>query len=150
VISVEAAFHFPSRARFFAEAHRVLRPGGVLTMSDIPTRRYPRGPLELLAAIAQLRLWGLGSGAAASPQTIAELARRAGFVDVRTELVGDRVIAPALAFVRRRLDAGIGAPLPYIVACRILLAQVELLWRHGVIDYLLLRATRGPRITATP
>ena len=51
VISVEAAFHFPSRARFFAEAYRVLRPGGVLTMSDIPIRRMPRTPAEIVAGV---------------------------------------------------------------------------------------------------
>ena len=60
VISVEAAFHFSSRDRFFAEAFRVLRPGGVLTMSDIATNRYPRGPREAFAALTQVRAWGLG------------------------------------------------------------------------------------------
>ena len=104
VISVEAAFHFPSRARFFSEASRVLRPGGVLTMSDVPTLRFPRAPRELLAAFTQLRVWGLHTGAAASPTDIVRLAERAGFTDLRTELVGDRVIAPALRFVRRRLE----------------------------------------------
>jgi SAM-dependent methyltransferase len=39
VISVEAAFHFASRRAFFEECVRVLRPGGVLTMSDIATQR---------------------------------------------------------------------------------------------------------------
>ena len=84
VISVEAAFHFPSRARFFAETFRVLRPGGVLTMSDIPTYRYPRGPRELLAALSQLRVWGLGRHAAATPVEIVRQVEAAGFVDIET------------------------------------------------------------------
>jgi cyclopropane fatty-acyl-phospholipid synthase-like methyltransferase len=35
VISVEAAFHFNTRERFFREAHRVLVSGGYLVLSDI-------------------------------------------------------------------------------------------------------------------
>ncbi len=38
VISVEAASHFRTRARFLREAHRVLAPGGRLVMSDMPLR----------------------------------------------------------------------------------------------------------------
>lgn len=39
VTAVECAFHFPSRARFFAEVRRVLKPGGLLSLSDfMPTR----------------------------------------------------------------------------------------------------------------
>ncbi|MFO0755144.1 MAG: methyltransferase domain-containing protein [Byssovorax sp.] len=39
VLAVECAFHFPSRARFFAEVRRVLRPGGLLALSDfMPSR----------------------------------------------------------------------------------------------------------------
>jgi len=142
-ISVEAAFHFASRARFFAEAHRVLRPGGVLTMSDVPTLRLPRGPRELLAGVSQLRVWGLRTTAALSPSAIVRLAEGEGFVDVRTELVGDRVIGPALRFVRGRLARrGHGGPWAQALAARALLPQVELLWERGLIDYLLLRATK--------
>jgi MPBQ/MSBQ methyltransferase len=35
IINVEAAFHFRSRKAFFEECYRVLRPGGVLSLSDI-------------------------------------------------------------------------------------------------------------------
>jgi SAM-dependent methyltransferase len=143
LISVEAAFHFPSRARFFSEAFRLLRPGGVLTMSDIPTRRMPRGPREIVAALTQLRVWGLGVNAAATEDEIIALALDAGFVDVRTELVGRRTIAPALRFARDRLDRTHGeVPRTYDLAVRFLLAQVDVIWQHGLIDYLLLRATK--------
>lgn len=35
VLCVEAAFHFRTREDFFAEAHRVLRVGGALALSDV-------------------------------------------------------------------------------------------------------------------
>jgi SAM-dependent methyltransferase len=144
VISVEAAFHFPSRARFFAEVARVLRPGGVLAMSDVPTQRNPRGPLELASGLTQLRVWGLGSQAVATADEVAHQARAAGLVDVRTELVGARTIAPALRFVRDRLRRPPSSvPRGHVLASRLMLAQVDLLWERGMIEYLLLRA-RAP------
>jgi SAM-dependent methyltransferase len=143
VISVEAAFHFSSRARFFREAHRVLAPGSVLSMSDVPTERRPRGPAEALAGLTQLRVWGLKPSVAATADEIGAMARRAGFEDVELRLVGERVIGPALRFVRRRLEDGDHeAPAAMRLAARVMLAQTELLWRNGVVDYLLLRATK--------
>jgi erythromycin 3''-O-methyltransferase len=143
VISVEAAFHFASRARFFNEAFRVLRPGGILSMSDVPVKRLPRRPDELLAGLTQLRVWGLSTAAAATADRIVDAVESAGFRDVETWLVGDRVIAPALAFVRRRLAIESGeAPMAMRLASRVLLSQVELLWRRGLLDYLLLKAVK--------
>jgi erythromycin 3''-O-methyltransferase len=143
VISVEAAFHFSSRSRFFAEAYRALRPGGVLTMSDVPVSRDPRGPRELLAGLSQLRAWGLRRDAASSVRDIATMARAAGFGEVRVEVVGERVIAPALRFVRDRLRRSRpDLPRSYGLAVAFMVAQVELLWERRMVDYLLLRATR--------
>ncbi|TMK63561.1 MAG: methyltransferase domain-containing protein [Actinobacteria bacterium] len=143
VISVEAAFHFPSRARFFSEAFRVLRPGGVLSMSDVPVTRLPRRPGELLAGLTQLRAWGLSTAAVATAGQIVDAVTTAGFREVSERLVGERVIAPALAFVRRRLDIGRDeAPMGMRLASRAMLSQVELLWRRGLLDYLLLTAIK--------
>jgi MPBQ/MSBQ methyltransferase len=55
IISVEAAFHFRSRKAFFAECYPVLRPVGVLSISDISAQRWPVTPAEPLAGLTQLR-----------------------------------------------------------------------------------------------
>jgi SAM-dependent methyltransferase len=143
VISVEAAFHFRSRRVFFDEAFRVLRPGGVLSISDVPTMRWPRTPGELLAGLGQLRLWGLRVGAAASAEQIAAHVEAAGFTDVSCDLVGDRVIAPALRLLRGRMRS-VGGDLPgsQRLAAEVFRRQVELLWRRHVVDYLLLSARK--------
>ena len=142
VISVEAAFHFRSRRAFFEECYRVLRPGGVLSMTDISTERWPRGPAELASGLAQLRVFGLRPGAAMTAGQIAAAARAAGLVDVEVTRCGDRVIAPALRVIGQRLSCSPSAPFGHRTAARVMLWQVDLLWRHQIIDYLLLRAAR--------
>jgi SAM-dependent methyltransferase len=141
VISVEAAFHFSSRGRFFAEAFRVLRPGGVLSMSDIATDRMPRGPVEGAAALAQLRVWGLRTTAAATVDRIVAAARLVGFENVGVRRVGEWTVAPALRFARGRLETT-HAPLTMRVAARAFVSATELLWRNGLIDYVILRAEK--------
>jgi len=144
VISVEAAFHFRSRRAFFDEAFRVLRPGGMLSISDVPTIRRPRTPGELAAGVGQLRLWGLRSAAAAPPDRIAAQVAAAGFTDVTSELVGDLVIGPALRLTRDRLRrVGGDLPLSQRLAAEVFLRQVELLWRRGIVEYQLLSARRA-------
>jgi hypothetical protein len=114
----------------------------VLTLSDISTERMPSGPLELISGITLLRVFGLSRRAAMSAEEIGGAAHSAGLVDVRTERCGDRVIAPALRLTRDRLRTASGIPLGQRQAARVFLAQVELLWRHGIIDYVLIRATK--------
>ncbi len=51
VLCVEAMFHFASRRQFFAEAARVLKPGGVLAGTDIlisPSARSAPFPIEAI------------------------------------------------------------------------------------------------------
>ena len=142
VISVEAAFHFPSRPRFFAEAFRVLRPGGVLTFSDVPVLRFPATPREMIAGIAMLRLWGIRAHAAATPLEIERQVSAAGFDDVRTSLDGAHVIAPAFRSVHERLNQPGAASLPERLAARTMLREAEVLWDHGVLQYMFLAARK--------
>jgi SAM-dependent methyltransferase len=142
VISVEAAFHFRSRKAFFEECYRVLRPGGVLSISDIPVRRWPITPAEVLSGLTQLRVFGLRRSMARTAGQIAATARAAGLADVDVTACGDRVIAPALRVASARLATRVGAPAGQQEAARLLLWQAGLLWRRRIIDYVLLRAIR--------
>jgi SAM-dependent methyltransferase len=142
VISVEAAFHFRSRQAFFEECRRVLRPGGVLSISDIAVQRWPVSPAELLSGLTQLRVFGLRRSMAMTAAQIAAAARAAGLAEVEVRGCGDRVIAPALRLTAARLASATDAPAGQQTAARLLLWQVDLLWRRRIIDYLLLRAVR--------
>jgi SAM-dependent methyltransferase len=145
IISVEAAFHFRSRKEFFEECCRVLRPGGVLSISDISVQRWPIGPGAVLAGLTQLRVFGLRRTMAMTAAQIAGAARTAGLAEVEITSCGERVIAPALRVAAARLATPLAAPAGQQVAARVLLRQVELLWRRGIIDYLLVRAVRPER-----
>ncbi len=142
IISVEAAFHFSSRRAFFEQCYRVLRPGGVVTMSDIATRRWPREPVELLSGLTQLRVFGLRRSAAMTAAQIAAAAAAAGLAEIEVTSCGDRVIGPALRLAAARLSSAAAAPAGHRAVACALLWQVELLWRRRVIDYILLRAVR--------
>ena len=142
IISVEAAFHFRSRKAFFGECYRVLRPGGVLSISDISVERWPVSPAEVLAGLTQLRLFGLRPTMAMTARQIAAAARAAGLAEVEVTPCGDRVIAPALRLTAARLATPTAAPVGQPTAARLLLRQVDLLWRRRIIEYLLIRAVR--------
>ncbi|HZJ49375.1 MAG TPA: methyltransferase domain-containing protein [Actinomycetota bacterium] len=141
IISVEAAFHFPSRPAFFAEARRVLSVGGVLSMSDVSMERFPLWPDEALAGATNLRLWGLKASNMTSAATIEAQIRAAGFSQVEVRRCTAEVLDPAIAYLSSRLDTHRAAPLLYRAGARLMLAQWSLLRRRGVIEYLLITAS---------
>jgi SAM-dependent methyltransferase len=143
LICVEAAFHFPSRTRFFSEANRVLRPGGVLSMSDVTMERPPRTVADAAAGLAQLRVWGIRTSQVAGAGDIAAMATAAGFEDVRIELCAERTIDPALRMARERLASPGDAPVGHVWGARMGIRSAEHLRRRGLIEYALLTARVG-------
>lgn len=73
VICQESIIHSPDRPRVFAEAYRVLRPGGVFAFSDIVTGEEADIPM-VEAAFARL-----GASAGATAGDYQAMARAAGF-----------------------------------------------------------------------
>jgi hypothetical protein len=65
----------------------------------------------------------------------------AGFTDVRSSLVGDRVVGPAFRHVRRRLDAGEGTAAERFAA-RTMLREAQLLWDRRILEYQLVSARK--------
>jgi SAM-dependent methyltransferase len=141
IISIEAAFHFHSRRDFFAEARRVLRPGGVLSMSDVSAERsLTLSPREAVAGLTNLRVWGIRRHSLMSATQIEAALLAAGFTGVRVQDVSRRVFFPAIRFFRERLRSAGQGPLAHRWGSRILLRQWELLATREVMRYLLVRA----------
>lgn len=105
VLALECAFHFRTREGFFAEAWRVLRPGGRLVTADIIPMPRAGGWRPRLK---QRWSWGLVAGKFSIPAENAytraeylDRLGRQGFVGVRVESIRDRVYAPLHDYLSR-------------------------------------------------
>jgi ubiquinone/menaquinone biosynthesis C-methylase UbiE len=143
VLCVEAMFHFASRRQFFAEAARVLTPGGVLAGTDIlisPSARSAAFPIEAILQ-AGFGPWPDVWGSDAEHRQLARTVGLAGEIrDITAEIAPSyRYTAPPDA------DPGdANAPAP-------MRASAALRWLHerGWLRYVCFRCER-PRSTGAP
>lgn len=106
LIGVECAFHFDTRRDFLHEAARVLRPNGLLVLSDIICERG-RDMLTLRigekTAAEQLQLFHPANAYDADRYT--DYLHAAGFCGVHIVSILSRVIPPFILALHRHADA---------------------------------------------
>jgi cyclopropane fatty-acyl-phospholipid synthase-like methyltransferase len=109
VISLESAFHYDTRADFFAEAFRVLRPGGRLATADIipmpgGKRRFggEDAPAYVIDRLAR-QFWQIPQANMYDREEYARRLAAAGFTDVRVESIRAHVYPGLRDFARTRL-----------------------------------------------
>jgi cyclopropane fatty-acyl-phospholipid synthase-like methyltransferase len=107
VVALESAFHFPSRVDFFAEALRVLKPGGILVTADIvPKRtflnwRFRRSVDRLGWRGAPLK----AARKAADLVNYRALLLETGFAEAETRSIAGEIFRPLAKFLRQSLFA---------------------------------------------
>ncbi|HYR33653.1 MAG TPA: class I SAM-dependent methyltransferase [Burkholderiales bacterium] len=103
VVSMEAAFHFCSREGFLREAHRVLRPGGILAMTDLCAAAGPmEWPARLQAWVGR-SFWQIPAQNMYDGREYERRLRAAGFGEPKVGSIWQDVYPRFIDFARARL-----------------------------------------------
>ena len=142
MIGLECAFHFNTREQFFAEALRVLKPGGRLVLADVIQMK----PMESAwQRMIQRSNWNFFSKKYVVPEanadtqeTYVEKLRRTGFVNIQMESIREQVypqlhhyMATDPAMLKRFHFL---ARLPYYLAVRFDASKVYISYEYVLVS----------------
>jgi ubiquinone/menaquinone biosynthesis C-methylase UbiE len=147
LMSIEGAEHFRTRRRFFAEARRVLRPGGVMALADYIITRAPRTAFERGVVDLSRRLWHIPRENVWTAAQYRDELVAAGFIDASVEPVGPLTFPgyyreqcrAAFRAEMRRLQGQALERLGHLID-----VVTNRAYERGLVDYVLVRAVEPP------
>lgn len=144
VLGVESAFHFRPRTAFFAEAARVLRPGGRLVLADLCGVARTLALKDRVAEHVGRAFWQIPRENLVPRERYADELRGAGFGDVGVTSIWHRVYPRFADYARRRLHAADVVARLSPVLRRMLIASLGARRKldPDAMDYVLASATR--------
>src|SRR5499426_2819544 len=145
VMSIEGPEHFNTRDRFFDEAYRVLKPGGVLALSDYTVPRSLRNSVDQAVVRLTCRVWKVPKANVWTTADYRERLAAHGFSRIEVIEIGEQVIPGYYREQRRKEVRRELARRRGFVAGR--LGQVIdhlLIWayRRRLVEYVLVRAEK--------